>query len=593
MNGKLCFSKIICGSRSLIVKVLKLLSVTFYKFVFVIILIFGGLIAKAQGPFPPAAGLPGSTAISKDSSIIKSWANGIEIYRGLIKIDDPSATYNGSNIATFGSPSNALNIANGNSYDVVSLGDGGITTLTFNRPIINGNGYDFVVFENSFSDDFLELAFVEVSSDGVRFVRFPAVSLTQTHTQIGGFATLNPTNLHNLAGKYRQGFGTPFDLQELVDSIGLDVNNIRFVRIIDVVGNIDDAFCTYDSQGNKINDPWPTPFNSCGFDLDAVGVINQADYNFIISNFNDLQLDIDSYWNGSDLSGGFTNNSVFYQNVYDANYGSWYGFAYSNKRDDTTAGWDNQYSAITAGGMESPDTGGTNYAVAFVPTDWSNANFNLIPIETTFSKPSLLNGLYVTNSTYSYLSMKNGDSYSKKFGGTSGNDPDFFKLKIWGLTENQTLTDTIDFFLANYAFDDNSKDYIVDNWRWINLQELGYVTKLYFSVQSTDIGMFGINTPAYFCIDNLTIDKQKETNSLQSNLKSNIKLYPNPCTDFVTVDCQVGSKINIFDIQGRKISEIEATLNTIVIPTANLNNGCYILTVKNQNGTSIVKFIKK
>ena len=30
-----------------------------------------------------------------------------------------------------------------------------------------------------------------------------------------------------------------------------------------------------DSQGHQINDPWPTNFPTGGFDLDAVGVINE------------------------------------------------------------------------------------------------------------------------------------------------------------------------------------------------------------------------------------------------------------------------------------------------------------------------------
>ncbi len=66
----------------------------------------------------------------------------------------------------------------------------------------------------------------------------------------------------------------PFDLQEIADAPGLDVNNVNYVRVIDVVGTIDSQYATHDSKGNIVNDPWPTPFASCGFDLDAVGVIN-------------------------------------------------------------------------------------------------------------------------------------------------------------------------------------------------------------------------------------------------------------------------------------------------------------------------------
>lgn len=226
--------------------------------------------------YAPAAGQVGTTAIHKDSSAIVAWASGINVTRGLINISNPNQSHEGSNYASFGIPENALGPASGTSENVVSLGDGGVATLTFSKPIKNGDGPDFCVFENAFSDSFLELAFVEVSSDGERFVRFPSVCLTQTEIQISPFGALDPTKIHNLAGKYRQGFGTPFDLEDLADSSGIDLNHITHVRIIDVVGSINPEFGTVDSQGNLINDLFPTPFNSGGYDLDAVGVIHEG-----------------------------------------------------------------------------------------------------------------------------------------------------------------------------------------------------------------------------------------------------------------------------------------------------------------------------
>jgi hypothetical protein len=152
--------------------------------------------------YPPAAGVSGTTAIHKDSSDIVAWATGISITRGLLDASDPSFEINGSNLVTFGELSLALGPAEGNSADVVSLGDRGVATLTFEHAITNGPGFDFCVFENSFTDFFLELAFVEVSSDGERFVRFPAVSLTPAEFQINGFGNTNPEEIHNFAGKY-------------------------------------------------------------------------------------------------------------------------------------------------------------------------------------------------------------------------------------------------------------------------------------------------------------------------------------------------------------------------------------------------------
>ncbi|MES2569688.1 MAG: PEP-CTERM sorting domain-containing protein, partial [Verrucomicrobiota bacterium] len=164
-----------------------------------------------------------------------------------------------------------------------AFGSGGKLTLSFAQPITNGPGADFAVFENGITDEFLELAFVEVSSDGVNFVRFPSVSLTPANVQIGTFGSLDPTNLHNLAGKYRTGFGTPFDLAELAGNPLLNLGSILQVRVIDVVGSVarnsqtlEYWYGRFDSRGNVINDPWTTPFETSGFDLDAIGVFHQV-----------------------------------------------------------------------------------------------------------------------------------------------------------------------------------------------------------------------------------------------------------------------------------------------------------------------------
>ncbi|WP_008636239.1 DUF5074 domain-containing protein [Bizionia argentinensis] len=220
------------------------------------------------GIYPPPAGQTGTTAIAKGNTLFIDWASGASVTRGLMNITD-----SGSGNATVGTETNATGIANN---AIVSLGDRGEAILTFDIPIADEPGYDFAVFENSFSDTFLELAFVEVSSDGANYFRFPNHSQTQTDTQVGGFGAVDATYINNLAGKYRTGFGTPFDLADIPNDALLDKNSITHVKVIDVVGTIDPAFASYDSYGNIINDPFPTPFGSSGFDLDAVGVINNA-----------------------------------------------------------------------------------------------------------------------------------------------------------------------------------------------------------------------------------------------------------------------------------------------------------------------------
>lgn len=221
--------------------------------------------------YPPPAGYEGTTAMFKDSVAFVGWASSCIDQRGYINLSDTTVIYAGSNRAQYGHYYYTTGKADGYA---MSLGDGGIATLYFDTAISNGPGPDFAVFENSFSDDFLELAFVEVSSDGNRFVRFPSVSLTSETVQVPTFGTIDTRKINNLAGKYRGFFGTPFDLQDLADSSGIDLNNIIRVRVTDVVGCIENPYARYDSQGHKVNDPWPTSFDTGGFDLDAVGVIH-------------------------------------------------------------------------------------------------------------------------------------------------------------------------------------------------------------------------------------------------------------------------------------------------------------------------------
>lgn len=221
---------------------------------------------KAQ--FAPPVGHEGTTAMHKDSSAFVAWANKCNIIRGFQDISNQSLGY--TNVGD-----SSLAIGQAGTNGVISLGDRGVAILEFSSPIMDGNGPDFAVFENGFDDLFLELAFVEVSSDGIHFFRFPAISNTDTTTQTDGFGLTDASKLHNLAGKYRAEYGTPFDLSDLANDVLLNKQSITHVKVIDVVGSIQNQYCSRDANNHKINDPWPTGWGNGGFDLDAVGVIHQ------------------------------------------------------------------------------------------------------------------------------------------------------------------------------------------------------------------------------------------------------------------------------------------------------------------------------
>ena len=243
----------------------------------------------ATAQFDGAVGTTGCKAIQYNDSRIVNWATSCTVYRGFLNIASNRT------LASFGSDTVAIGPISAsdatNTMAAVSLGDSGVAVLTFETPIADGEGPDFAVYENGFGDGFLELAFVEVSSDGQRYVRFPATSNTPTSSQVGSFAdNMDPTLINNLAGKYRIGWGTPFDLNELRDSAGLDINNITHVRLVDCIGTIDPQYCTYDAHGNIVNDPYPTAFNSGGYDLTGVAVLNQHSASITVADLSNVKV---------------------------------------------------------------------------------------------------------------------------------------------------------------------------------------------------------------------------------------------------------------------------------------------------------------
>ncbi len=301
-----------------------------------------------------------------------------------------------------------------------------------------------------------------------------------------------------------------------------------------------------------------------------------------ISTFDDVSLDPENaYWNGSDLAGGFVSGQAYFYNDFNQAWGSWSGFAYSNVKNDTTPGYTNQYAAITAGGVN----GSAGYGVAYAGAPVSVKLDSVLAGQT-------LKGVFVTNSTYAVLSMENGDAYAKKFGGADGTDPDWFRLTIKGYDKG-AYTDSVNFYLADFRSDNSADDYILKSWAWVDLQPLGAVDSLTFELHSSDVGQYGMNTPAYFCIDNLN----DMTNGLLPRRKSNsgmdVKVYPNPAVSSVWLQGVADAHVGVFDISGRKLFETTSGTPTLHLPVSGYPAGVYLLRIRKGDNIVTRKFIKR
>lgn len=193
-------------------------------------------------------------------------------------------------------------------------------------------------------------------------------------------------------------------------------------------------------------------------------------------------------------SGGATFNNGF---TYFVDGCCWQGWAYSQTTDDVNGGFANQYSAVTGGGAGGSDT----YAIAF--TGGSQTVSDVVTI--VFSHELTVLSAEVTNTTYAWDSMLNGDGFAKQFGGVSGDDPDYLLLRITGYDALGASTGVIDFYLADYRFANNGLDYILTDWTNVDLSGLGAVKSLDFALDGSDAGFGYLNTPSYFALDDLIV----------------------------------------------------------------------------------------
>ena len=309
----------------------------------------------------------------------------------------------------------------------------------------------------------------------------------------------------------------------------------------------------------------------------VIGVQPVKHGEYVISDFEDLTLDPESYWNGSDGSGGFTAAEAYFHNDYNPDWFSWSGWAYSNISDNTTPGFMNQYSAMPGAGFDDDSGFGGNYGVGYV--------FGPPVLNFADSLSHEVAGLFVTNSTYAALSMEHGDAFSKKFGGEAGTDPDYFKLVIWGRVLGSS-TDSVEYFLADYRFENDTMDYLIKTWQWVDLSSLGKVDSLMFVLESSDMGDWGMNTPGFFCVDNLYVVPNEDpvgAGNVVEVSSFDLLVYPNPGTGrfMIAINAEDVVEVKIFNLFGALIYEDHYHSPGEEIDISDHSAGSYLIRVTN------------
>lgn len=191
-----------------------------------------------------------------------------------------------------------------------------------------------------------------------------------------------------------------------------------------------------------------------------------------------------------------------------SSYKTWWGFTASNSANNSNRpGATYQWSNMAKGGIELTEDGkvkldenGQPVVSASVPyiVAYYSAYMSRRPVDMLFNDDRLYTpkSVYVNLNTYAYYSVVDGDAYCKPF-----HNGDLFTLTIHGIAEdNSEKTVTVEL-----AKCDNGDLTTTRGWKKVDLTSLGEVNELYFTMESTDAGTYGMNTPGYFCLDKLDV----------------------------------------------------------------------------------------
>lgn len=255
-------------------------------------------------------------------------------------------------------------------------------------------------------------------------------------------------------------------------------------------------------------------------------------------------------------------------------YNTWWGFTASNSANNAkqTNTMTFQFSNMGLGGIVLNDDGtvktnsyGAPVTSAQMPylVGFAMTGFAKHPADMTFNtdKNYEVIGAYFNLNSYTYYSIEDGDSFSRAF-----NNGDKFTLIVHGITP-QEEENTVEVELASYA---NGNLTINRGWTYVDLSALGTVNQIWFSMTSTDSGAYGMNTPAYFCMDKLMVRESSQDSAAEIAARRTHIAYDRT-TRNITLTGETFAMV--YDQAGRVVM----TSDTPTFSIAHLEAGVYIV----------------
>jgi hypothetical protein len=287
-----------------------------------------------------------------------------------------------------------------------------------------------------------------------------------------------------------------------------------------------------------------------------------------------------------------TSNAIF-RYVWDPSFGGFWskGFAYTNIQDSVNGTFNNLYGVHALKGY-------SNSPMFVVGQD-----SGIIKLKAPYD---VVDGFYITNTTYAYKVIKNGNGFSRKFGDTTGTKspttmtqgsyPDYFKIVAKGFKNGVMKPDSAVFYLADYRFANNTQDYVLDTWQWFNTSGLGAIDSIRFFLRSSDFNQFGMKTPAFFAMDNFSTSIFNPVGLSGIKYSGKWSVYPNPCSSSLIitgVNSERETEVVLRSISGMEISRVKLEGEANELDLTSFSPGIYFLELTSGNERLVKRLIKE